>query len=90
MISGYLTVSQLSPQIQYTEQSIYNLIHSGTFIEGRHFFKPTPKKILFKWQEVVRWIEGKEGITIEEDNAHSCQIDQVTSGSKLTTSSINI
>ncbi len=54
----YLTVLELSIQIKYSEQSIYNLICNGTFVEGKHFFKPTPKKVLFKWQAIVEWIEG--------------------------------
>lgn len=91
MTTEYLTVSELSSRIKYTEQSIYNLICNGTFLEGRHFFKPTPKKILFKWQEVIHWIEGNDNITIAADvNIRTCHIKQAKSGSNILASSINI
>lgn len=64
MTVEYLTVSELSQRIKYTEQSIYNLICSGTFKEGEHFFKPTAKKVLFKWQAVINWIEGRDHETM--------------------------
>lgn len=67
MTSEYLTVSELSLRIKYTEQSIYNLIFTGIFIEGRHFFKPTPKKILFKWQEIIQWVEGDRNAAINSE-----------------------
>jgi len=52
----YLTVKELCDRIKYKEQTIYNLISRGTFVLGRHFLKPTPKKILFKWSEIKAWI----------------------------------
>ena len=54
----YLTVDELSLKIKYSKQSLYNLIYKKTFILGKHYFKPTPKKILFKWLEIQAWIEG--------------------------------
>ncbi len=53
----YLTVSDLSDLIRYSKQSIYNLIHRKVFVLNKHYFKPTPKKLLFKWTEIQRWIE---------------------------------
>jgi hypothetical protein len=91
MTAEYLTVSELSPRIKYTEQSIYNLICNGTFIEGLHFFKPTPKKILFKWHAIVQWIEGNAKVATEPaNNTSQCCIDQTSPGSKTIISSINI
>ena len=52
----YLTVSELSQKIKFSKQSLYNLIHKGTFILGKHYLKPTPKKVLFKWKEIRRWM----------------------------------
>ena len=52
----YLTVIELSKKIKFSKQSLYNLIHKGTFILGRHYLKPTPKKVLFKWSEIRAWI----------------------------------
>jgi hypothetical protein len=53
----YLTVDELSSKIKYSKQSVYNLIYKKIFILGKHYFKPTPKKILFKWSEVQTWLE---------------------------------
>ena len=57
----YLTVDELSAKIKYSKQSIYNLIYKKIFILGKHYFKPTQKKILFKWPEIQAWIEGTAG-----------------------------
>jgi len=40
----------------FSKQSLYNLIHRGTFILGKHYLKPTPKKILFKWSKIRKWM----------------------------------
>jgi hypothetical protein len=53
----YLTVSELSDRIRYSQQSIYNMISEGIFVLNTHYLKPTPKKILFKWSSVQKWIE---------------------------------
>ena len=52
----YLTVRELSDKIKFSKQSLYNLIHRGTFILGKHYLKPTPKKILFKWSAIRKWM----------------------------------
>ena len=52
----YLTVKELSEKIKFSKQSLYNLIHRGSFILGKHYLKPTPKKILFKWSEILSWM----------------------------------
>jgi len=57
----YLTVKELSQRIKLAVQTIYNFIHEEKFILGKHYLKPTPKKILFKWSEIQSWIgEGTE------------------------------
>jgi len=56
-MEDYFTVDELSLKIKYSKQSLYNLIYKKTFILGKHYFKPTPKKILFKWSAVQEWIE---------------------------------
>ena len=57
-MEDYLTVDELSAKIKYSKQSLYNLIYKKIFVLGKHYFKPTPKKILFKWSEIQAWIEG--------------------------------
>lgn len=54
----YLTVNELSSRIKYAKQSIYNMIHRGTFIQGIHFIKPSRKKVLFKLCAVQEWMEA--------------------------------
>jgi excisionase family DNA binding protein len=56
IMEEYLTIKELCARIKYGKQTIYNLIHRKTFVQGKHFLKPTPKKILFKWSEVQAWI----------------------------------
>lgn len=54
----YLTVDELSKRIKFSKQSIYNLVSKGVFILQRHYLKPRPKKILFKWSAVLEWMEN--------------------------------
>ena len=55
----YLTVAELSKRIKFSKQSIYNLINKKIFIIGKHYLKPRPKKILFKWSEIMTWMEQR-------------------------------
>ena len=43
----YLTVSEVALRIRFSKQTIYNLISAGEFEKGRHYLKPSRKKILF-------------------------------------------
>jgi predicted DNA-binding transcriptional regulator AlpA len=54
----YLTVKELSDKIKFSQQTIYNMIHQGVFIKGRHYIKPRPKKLLFLWTAVHAWLES--------------------------------
>lgn len=56
LMEEYLTVKELSSRIKFSKQSLYNIIHKGGFILGKHYLKPTPKKILFKWSEIQTWM----------------------------------
>lgn len=68
----YLTVKELSQRIKLAVQTIYNFIHEGKFILGKHYLKPTPKKILFKWSAIQEWmgectkVQGPTDITDSE------------------------
>lgn len=53
----YLTVNELCDRLKFARQSIYNLIHKKAFILGRHYLKPSPKKVLFKWSAIQEWME---------------------------------
>ncbi len=66
-MEDFLTVKELSERIKYSRQTLYNLICKRQFILGKHYIKPTPKKVLFKWSEVEKWLEKTPDIksTIE-------------------------
>jgi len=64
----YLTVQELSNRIKYAKQSIYNLIQKGTFVQDKHYIKPSRKKVLFIWSAVLEWLN--------EANAKSQEADQ--------------
>ena len=53
----YLTVKELSNRIKFSKQTLYNFICDKTFELNKHYVKPTPKKILFKWSEIKKWTE---------------------------------
>ena len=65
----YLTVRELSERLKLARQTIYNMIHKRDFILNRHYFKPTPKKILFKWSAMKNWLEG-DGFDGEKMPSH--------------------
>ena len=52
----YITVQELGERIKFSKQSVYNLIYMKKFTLGIHYLKPTPKKILFVWSEVEKWL----------------------------------
>ena len=52
----YITVQELGERIKFSKQSVYNLIYKKKFTLGIHYLKPTPKKILFVWSEVEKWL----------------------------------
>ncbi len=54
----YLTVAELSEKIKFSRQTIYNLISKKVFEINKHFIKPRPKKILFRWTAVKAWMEA--------------------------------
>ena len=57
----YLTVDELINRIRYKKQTIYNMIYRGEFSLGKHYLKPSPKKILFKWTAILEWLgESKD------------------------------
>jgi hypothetical protein len=55
-LEEYITVKELSQRIKMSKQTLYNLIHVGKFTIGKHYLKPTPKKILFKWSQIQAWL----------------------------------
>ncbi len=58
MAKEYVGTKELARRLRYAEQTIYNKICDGTFMEGVHFFKPTKRKLLFDWKAIEVWVEG--------------------------------
>lgn len=56
----YLTVKELSIKIKYSRQTIYNMIHQQHFVKGKHYIKPSRKKILFLWSAIHNWLNSSE------------------------------
>ncbi|MDY6838846.1 MAG: helix-turn-helix domain-containing protein [Thermodesulfobacteriota bacterium] len=66
IMEEYLTVRELSERIKFSKRTLYNLIYEGILVRGKHYIKPRPKKILFKWSAIQAWIEQPLG---SEDEA---------------------
>lgn len=58
----YITVRELSGRIKLARQTIYNMIYKNIFVLNHHYFKPSPKKILFKWSAVKIWLKGNHSV----------------------------
>ena len=70
----YLTVQELGERIKFSKQSVYNLIYKKKFILGVHYLKPTPKKILFVWSEVEKWLRQSMDEPVDSMSPH--RLDQ--------------
>lgn len=53
----YLSLDELCQRIPYRPQTIRNLMSQGVLLKGVHYFKPTSRRIVFKWLAIQRWIE---------------------------------
>ena len=54
----YINAAELAARIKEKKQTIYNRIYKKDFLLGIHYVKPTPKKLLFKWNAIVSWLEN--------------------------------
>lgn len=87
----YLTVNELSRKIKFSRQTLYNLIYKGKFIIGKHYLKPSPKKILFKWSEIHEWMKGpSRSDQIQSSNSADLNPSTINSDKGKPKSSINI
>ncbi len=55
-IDKYLTTEELSELIKMSPGTIRNLVWKNVLQEGRHYVKPTPRKLLFKRRAVEAWL----------------------------------
>jgi len=47
-LKDYLSLAELVARIPYKPQTIYNWIHAGVWQLGVHYYKPTPRKLIFR------------------------------------------
>jgi predicted DNA-binding transcriptional regulator AlpA len=93
----YLTVKELSDRIKFSKQTLYNFINKGTFELNEHYLKPTPKKILFKWSEIKKWMEQPAEIKkcdidhqyLSENTIHADTVSDQKPSSKSPTDQAN-
>jgi hypothetical protein len=52
----YLTVKELTKRIKMADGTIRNLVCKKVFVKGKHYVKPTPRKLLFVWSAVEAWL----------------------------------
>ena len=52
----YLTTKELSSRIKMAPGTIRNLVWKRNFVENVHYVKPTPRKILFLWSKIEKWL----------------------------------
>ncbi len=57
----YLDVKELSERIKMSPGTLRNLIWKKVLVEGVHYVKPTPRKILFVWSAVEAWMWEGQG-----------------------------
>lgn len=65
----YLSVKELSCRIKMKPGTIRNLIWKRVLLEGVHFIKPTPRKILFVWSAVEEWMWGRASQNLRPEGA---------------------
>ena len=57
----YLTTEELSKRIKMPPGSIRNLVWKNELKLNVHYVKPTPRKILFVWSGIEKWLwNGKK------------------------------
>ena len=54
----YLTTTELSERIKMKPGTIRDLVWKGDLKINTHYFKPTPRKLLFVWSAIERWMHG--------------------------------
>ena len=54
----YLTTIELSQRIKMAPGTIRNLVWKNDLVEGVHYLKPTPRKLLFVWSAIEAWLHG--------------------------------
>ncbi|WP_028314663.1 helix-turn-helix transcriptional regulator [Desulfatibacillum aliphaticivorans] len=77
-----LTVRQLAKLTGYAEQTVYNKVSKGEFILGRHYYKPTRKKVLFIRAAIQEWLINGSTHKAPGPKKESEQSKQTVEGTK--------
>jgi len=64
----YLTTKELSTRIKMAPGTIRNLVWKNKFKKDVHYVKPTPRKLLFVWSAVQKWLH-EESIGVQSESA---------------------
>ena len=59
VVLPYLTTSEVAIYLRLSKRTVREKIRAGVFLEGRHFFRPPGCQVRWKWDAIVRWLEGK-------------------------------
>ena len=63
----YLTTEELSKRIKMPPGSIRNLVWKNELKLNVHYVKPTPRKILFVWSGIEKWLwNGKKSGIVDQ------------------------
>lgn len=62
----YIPMTEFCKLTGYKRQTVYNKIHRKEFELGKHFVKPTRKKILFIREQIKIWLDGNSPPAIEK------------------------
>ena len=54
----YMSMTAFCRLTEYKPQTVYNKIYRKELQLGKHYIKPTRKKILFKVEEIRKWLEA--------------------------------
>ena len=61
----YLTVRQAAERIKYCEQTLRNMMSTGVFKRGLHYYKRRGR-VLFVWSRIEQWLH-EDGAPSPED-----------------------
>lgn len=60
MSEQYLTIAEVAAQLKVSPKRVRNLMCSGVFKQGVHFFRPAGLSARFKQSALTQYIEGKD------------------------------
>ena len=65
----YLTTKELGKRIKMAPGTIRNLVWKKEFKRNIHYVKPSPKKLLFIWSTIEKWLHGESVSTLGENSS---------------------